>query len=245
VKVPVVVETLLSEIELRGLSEVGIYRVPGSLASVNALKNALDSGEDVKMDDDRWYDINVIAGAFKSFMRELPANALGSETLNELRDLTAEIPEEKDRILRYRDVMLRQPPHNYYFLRRLYIHFFKIAGNAAVNKMHAVNLAIVFGMGLSPGSSHPFGISPDLGLYQTMVKTWITYAEQIFPDVEFDDNGSGSGSVVPTESGVPSEPASPSSLVLPPLNFGSGTSPRMSLDELRPMVGEGGHDIRL
>jgi hypothetical protein len=112
--------------------------------------------------------------------------------------------------------------------------------------MHAVNLAIVFGMGLSPGSSHPFGISPDLGLYQTMVKTWITYAEQIFPDVEFDDNGSGSGSVVPTESaGVPSEPASPSSLVLPPLNFGSSTSPRMSLDELRPMVREGGHDFRL
>jgi hypothetical protein len=42
------------------------------------------------MDDDRWYDINVIAGAFKSFMRELPANALGSEALNELRDLTGE-----------------------------------------------------------------------------------------------------------------------------------------------------------
>jgi hypothetical protein len=37
----------------------------------------------------------------------------------------AEIPEEKDRIFRYRDVMLRQPPHNYHFLRRLYIHFFK------------------------------------------------------------------------------------------------------------------------
>ena len=42
------------------------------------------------MDDDRWYDINVIAGAFKSFMRDLPANALGSEALNELRDLTGE-----------------------------------------------------------------------------------------------------------------------------------------------------------
>ena len=71
-----------------GLSEVGIYRVPGSLASINQLKTALDSGEEVKMDDDRWYDINVIAGTFKSFMRELPDQALEPEILQELRDLT-------------------------------------------------------------------------------------------------------------------------------------------------------------
>jgi len=62
--------------------------VPGSLASINALKAALDSGEDIKMDDDRWYDINVIAGAFKSFMRELPVQALEQDILDELRDLT-------------------------------------------------------------------------------------------------------------------------------------------------------------
>jgi len=74
--------------------------------------------------------------------------------------------------------------------------------------MHAVNLAIVFGMGLSPNSSHPFGVSPDLGLYQTMVKTWITYADQVFP--EFEDDDSRSASVLPMDSGgIPSEPNSP------------------------------------
>jgi hypothetical protein len=40
------------------------------------------------MDDDRWYDINVIAGVFKSFMRELPEQALEPDILNELRNLT-------------------------------------------------------------------------------------------------------------------------------------------------------------
>lgn len=65
--------------------------MPGSLASINALKAALDSGEDIKMDDDRWYDINVIAGAFKSFMRELPVQALEQDILDELRDLTGMI----------------------------------------------------------------------------------------------------------------------------------------------------------
>jgi hypothetical protein len=118
--------------------------VPGSLASINALKAALDSGEEIKMDDDRWYDINVIAGTFKSFMRELPVQALEQDVLDELRDLTgrchsffnslpnqnlisgfllANIPEEEDRIPRYRETMMKLQPHNYYFLRRVYIHF--------------------------------------------------------------------------------------------------------------------------
>jgi hypothetical protein len=88
VKVPLVVEALLSEIESRGIDEVGIYRVPGSLSSINALKSALDSGEEVRMDDDRWYDINAIAGAFKLLMRELPDKALGDEALYELRNVT-------------------------------------------------------------------------------------------------------------------------------------------------------------
>ena len=116
---------------------------------------------------------------------------------------------------------------------------FRIASNAAVNKMHAVNLAIVFGMGLSPNTSHPFGVSPDLGLYQTMVKTWISYAEQIFPEIEDDDEGSAS--VVRTDSaGIPSEPASPLSPALPPLlHSGTGESPRTSLEEHRVVILEG------
>lgn len=65
---------------------------------------------------------------------------------------------------------------------------FRIAMNAAVNKMHAVNLAIVFGMGLAPESSTPLGVSPDLGLYQTMVKIWITNASIIFPEVDDDED---------------------------------------------------------
>jgi hypothetical protein len=97
--------------------------------------------------------------------------------------------------------------------------------------MHAVNLAIVFGMGLSPSTSHPFGVSPDLGLYQTMVKTWISYADHIFPEIEEDDEGSAS--VVRTDSvDIPSEPASPLSPVLPPFQAESSSSLR-SVDEHR------------
>ncbi|KAI5780160.1 hypothetical protein DFH27DRAFT_362346 [Peziza echinospora] len=187
VKVPLVVEALLGEIESRGLDEVGIYRVPGSLSSINALKAALDSGEEVRMDDDRWYDINAIAGCFKLFMRELPGPTISSEKLGHLKTLTVELPEEADRINAYRNVMMSLPIYSYHFLRRIYLHFQRIAANSGVNKMGAVNLAIVFGMGLAPELSSGFGVSPDLGIYQTMVKLWISHATSIFPEVEDDE----------------------------------------------------------
>lgn len=95
------------------------------------------------MDDDRWYDINAIAGAFKMFMRELPDRALGAEALEELKNLTGrftypirlfifdfnleivEITDDNERAAAYREVMLRLPPCNYHFLRRVYVHFFR------------------------------------------------------------------------------------------------------------------------
>lgn len=109
--------------------------------------------------------------------------------------------------------------------------------------MHSVNLAIVFGMGLSPNSNHPFGVSPDLGLYQTMVKTWISYADQIFPELEEDDEGTAS--VVRTDSvGIPSEPASPTCADSPPLPVDHSPSPAMSLDERRPVTAESSYSLR-
>lgn len=65
-----------ADMNILGLDEVGIYRVPGSLASVQALKEAFDTGKDVDMDDDRWFDINTVAGCFKLFLRELPETLL-------------------------------------------------------------------------------------------------------------------------------------------------------------------------
>lgn len=89
-RVPIAVEMLLSEVEARGLHEMGIYRVGGSLTSIQALKAAFDNGEEVRMDDDRWYDINAVAGAFKLFIRELPEPLLSMDVLNVLKTATSE-----------------------------------------------------------------------------------------------------------------------------------------------------------
>lgn len=71
------------------MSEQGIYRIAGSLSSVQALKAAIDAGQPVNFDDDRWYDINVVAGAFKAFMRELPERPITPAVLEKLLHVTS------------------------------------------------------------------------------------------------------------------------------------------------------------
>ncbi|EWC47010.1 hypothetical protein DRE_03772 [Drechslerella stenobrocha 248] len=185
-KVPYVVEAMLGEVERRGLDEVGIYRVPGATSSINALKQALDSEVDVRMDDDRWFDINATAGAFKLFMREMPNSLLSPELLEDLKAMPANL-EDSEKPLYFRSCFVKCPPYIFYFLQRFYRHLHLIAQNSTVNKMNTVNLAIVFGMGMANDGSGTMGFSPDFGYFQQMVRHWITHAEAIFPDLPADE----------------------------------------------------------
>lgn len=70
---PVIVDKCIREIEKRGLEEVGIYRVAGTGSVVSALKAAFNKDvHGVNLSAPQWADINVVADAFKQFLRELP-----------------------------------------------------------------------------------------------------------------------------------------------------------------------------
>ena len=43
--IPLIVQTCVDEVEKRGLTEVGVYRVAGVLRDVEELRQAFDSGE--------------------------------------------------------------------------------------------------------------------------------------------------------------------------------------------------------
>lgn len=59
--------------EARGLECVGVYRVPGNSAAVNALTEEFNRGIDsVNIDNEKLLDINVISSLLKSFFRKLP-----------------------------------------------------------------------------------------------------------------------------------------------------------------------------
>ena len=104
-----------------GLDEVGLYRVPGSVSSVKALIAALNGGEEVDMDDDRWIDVNVVAGTFKSWLRELPDSIL-TEELYDKFILAAGLQDYEDKCYAIRDLVHQLPKGNFNLLQRIIQH---------------------------------------------------------------------------------------------------------------------------
>src|SRR4051794_32401850 len=43
-EIPVVVQKCIDQVEKRGLSEVGIYRIPGTVSDINQLRKAFNQG---------------------------------------------------------------------------------------------------------------------------------------------------------------------------------------------------------
>lgn len=75
--VPLIAEKCISEIEKRGLEEVGIYRMAGTGSTVEQLKAAFNRDmAAVDLSDPDWADVNVIADAFKQFIRSIPGSLL-------------------------------------------------------------------------------------------------------------------------------------------------------------------------
>lgn len=67
--VPGIIVHCLNEIEMRGLEEVGLYRVPGSEKDVKTLKERFMRGRGAPSLTD--WDIHVICGTVKDFLRSL------------------------------------------------------------------------------------------------------------------------------------------------------------------------------
>lgn len=226
---PTVVDVLLTEIEARGLDEVGLYRIPGSLASVNALKAAFDSGGEVNMEDDRWFDINTVTGCFKLYLRELPEPLLTSELFMDFV-ICGNMGNTSDGIQMLRRCVHRLPPPNYNLLKRLVDHLVLVTEHGKSNLMHAVNLAIVFSMSFLPNSSSTTSVSNDLGAMQTMLKTMILAHDKIFLDVQEDDADGPLPSQLPT---LPSNHHLGEKLLQPPqIMVGSDSDSVQSLDAL-------------
>jgi hypothetical protein len=79
--VPLIVEQCLTEVEKRGMTEEGIYRLSGAVSAINELRQAYDtSPEGVDLSLPQWKDINIVTGTLKLFFRELYDSVLPYES---------------------------------------------------------------------------------------------------------------------------------------------------------------------
>jgi GTPase-activating protein BEM2 len=104
-----------------GLDEVGLYRVPGSVSSVKTLIASLNASEDVDMDDERWIDVNVVAGTFKSWLRELPESIL-PPGLYEKFILAVGLQDYEEKYYAIKGLVHQLPIGNFNLLKRVIQH---------------------------------------------------------------------------------------------------------------------------
>ncbi|KAI8884637.1 hypothetical protein K501DRAFT_332563 [Backusella circina FSU 941] len=187
--VPAVVEKCICEIEKRGLEEVGIYRVAGTGSVVTSLKHAFNKGvSKVDLGDASWADINVVADAFKQFLRELPEPLLTYTYYNEFIH-TSTLEDHDERVYLLKQIVKKLPLPNYTLLKRIIEHFVIVTDFESTNHMYATNLAIVFGPTLlqpSPSPSSFITTMSNLAHHQNIVKYLVLNYHYLF-DVENDD----------------------------------------------------------
>ncbi|KAF9170786.1 hypothetical protein BGX21_008430 [Mortierella sp. AD011] len=147
--VPAVLFRCAEYLEAKGIDEVGLYRVPGSHASVQKLKKMFDSGKDIKLLTMDAIDPNDIATLLKLYLRELPTPLLPAVFLEQFQSV---ISTDRQVCHSLRGILLRLPRTNYVVLSFLCHHLSRIAGYSEKTKMNTSNLAVVFAPTLSIGS---------------------------------------------------------------------------------------------
>ncbi|KAJ1589027.1 hypothetical protein NDA15_001663 [Ustilago hordei] len=181
--VPTAVERMFAEIEARGLREQGIYRISGSKSSVENLRRTFDQqpAESIDLATGEFSDIHTIAGAVKTWLRELPEPLITFDSYDDL--IATNAMENDDRLYAMRDIIWKMPKVHFDVLRRTAEHLARVVEEGEVNKMLAHNVALVFGTSLlnpPPGpSSVAIGFG-NLGKAANVVKTIVTMHEWLF-----------------------------------------------------------------
>ncbi|UMM23239.1 hypothetical protein L5515_004058 [Caenorhabditis briggsae] len=149
--VPMLVQICVCVVETYGMDTVGIYRIPGNTAAVNALKESLsnkgfDSVDLSKVEslDPRWRDVNVVSSLLKMFLRKLPEPLLTDKLYPFFIDANR-ISTHHNRLHKLRNLLRKLPRPHYDTLRFLIIHLSEITKHSDVNKMECRNLALMFG----------------------------------------------------------------------------------------------------
>lgn len=141
-KVPVLVVRCVREVERRGLTDVGLYRVSGADKDIKELKDKFMKGK--SPDLTRVADINVICGVLKDFLRNLKEPLLTRALLGTF-SLAADLVKSEECLSMMFEAIAELPDSNKDTLAYLMLHLQRVAANCDSNKMYHSSLAKIFG----------------------------------------------------------------------------------------------------
>ncbi|KAG2142278.1 uncharacterized protein EDB93DRAFT_1088823 [Suillus bovinus] len=177
--IPSVILSCLSEVEFRGLSEVGIYRVAGATSEVNALRDAFNRGERPITSDN---DIHAVCDLIKSWFRLLPEPVFPSSSYFNVIE-AMKLENLNSRLACIRSVVHGLPQANFDLLKRIAEHLDRVTDYEEHNQMTAEALAIVFSPNLLRAPQNDFAlILSNMGHTHKLVKALISHFHVIFDD---------------------------------------------------------------
>lgn len=180
--VPLVLSKCTGIVESKGLSVVGIYRIPGNTAAITQLTETINRGlDETTLSDPRWDDVNVVSSLLKSFIRNLPEPLLPKELYGGF--ISADKLSGARRLIELRQLLRRIPPMNYETLKHLMRHLYRVSTNSEVNLMDPRNLAIVFGPSVVRSANESLETAvKDMRHQCQIVEVLINYYQYFFED---------------------------------------------------------------
>ncbi|XP_045448294.1 active breakpoint cluster region-related protein [Melitaea cinxia] len=152
--IPFIISACVREVERRGISEVGIYRVSGSASDLNRLKKSFETNAYEAEQLLKEVDVHSVTGILKLYLRELPealfTDALYPELLRAWGSTQgAGASSDSGPAHTRRHALLKcyaqLPDLNKNCIDFLLNHFVKVNQHESENKMSLHNLATVFG----------------------------------------------------------------------------------------------------
>ncbi|XP_029990365.1 SLIT-ROBO Rho GTPase-activating protein 3 isoform X2 [Sphaeramia orbicularis] len=177
--IPLVAESCIRYINLYGLQQQGIFRVPGSQVEVNDIKNSFERGEDPLIDDQNEHDINSVAGVLKLYFRGLENPLFPKERFLDFIS-TIKLESGAERAHHIQQIIVTLPRTIIIVMRYLFAFLNHLSQYSDENMMDPYNLAICFGPTLMP---IPDGQDPVAcqAHVNEVIKTIIIHNELIFP----------------------------------------------------------------
>ncbi|NXV77773.1 RGAP1 protein, partial [Atlantisia rogersi] len=155
--VPALVVQCVTEVEKRGLTETGLYRVPGMEQLVREWKQRLLQAGGALPALSTVADIHVVCGVLKDFLRGLkePLGRRAAPPITLLPGVATDIPDDAACSTALRHVVSKLPPANRDTLAFLMLHLLRVSHSPDC-KMDVLNLSRVFGPTLvGHGSANP------------------------------------------------------------------------------------------
>ncbi|KAM8735047.1 beta-chimaerin isoform 2-T2 [Acanthopagrus schlegelii] len=178
---PMVVDMCIQEIELRGMKSEGLYRVSGFSEHIEDVRLSFDrDGEKADISASAYADINIIAGALKLYLRDLPIPVITFDLYSKFIQ-AAKLPNAESRLEGIHESLLQLPPAHYETLRYLMAHLKRVTLFEKDNLMNSENLGIVFGPTLmQPPELNALTTLNDMRQQKLVVQLMIEHEDVLF-----------------------------------------------------------------